>query len=988
MFKRQTILLSLWLLAAVEVFGQDLTIGGRVIDSESRKPMEFASVLLQESGLWAITDAKGQFQIRQVGAGEVTLVVQCLGYVKHTQTLRLANSVDSLEIAMHEENLKLEEVVVVARRKSDDLTTSYTIDRTTLDNQQLLNLSDIATLLPGGKTVNGTLMSDDRLALRSESQEKGNASFGTAVEVDGQRMDNNATMGETLAPSTRNMSSSDIESVEIVTGIPSVEYGDLSNGIVKVNTRRGKSPFVVEGKLNQHTRQIALNKGFDLGRKNGLLNISLEHARSFSNVASPYTAYQRNILSVRYSNTFMRRTTPLTLNVGVTGNVGGYNSDTDPDETLESYTKERDNLLRGNVELRLLLNKKWVTNLSLKGSFSLQDKRAEYYSNASSASTQPYIHSREEGYFIAQDYETAPDANIILGPTGYWYVRSWNDQKPQNFFLQLKYDWSRRFGKVVNRLMVGEEYKASGNEGRGTHYENMRYAPTWREYRYDELPWMHNVALFAENKLTVRTGGSASLQMTAGVRDDITLISGSDYGNISSFSPRFNARYVFWREKEQWVRSLSVHAGWGKSVKLPSFQVLYPSPSYSDVLAFTPGSTWDNRAYYAYYTYVANPVYNPDLKWQYTNQTDVGIEANIGGTKISVSAFYHKTFNPYTAIVQYSPYTYKMTSQQAIEGSGVASADRRYTVDQTTGIVTLHDASGTIAPQELAYSERLAYNSTRKYINASPIERYGLEWVVDFAQIRAIRTSLRIDGNFYSYKGIDETVFPANTSGVGTPDAPRYPLIGYYCGSSSTSTGTTASATVANGRETRQVNLNATLTTHIPKVRLIVALRLESSLFSYSRSLTESKNGKRGVVLENINDFFGEDYDKSVRNHYVAVYPEYYSTWDDPTTLIPFLEKFVWAKDNDRTLYNQLSRLVVKTNYPYILNPDYVSKYFSANFTVTKEIGDHVSISFYANNFFNNMGHVHSSQTDLKSSLFGSGYIPKFYYGLSLRLKI
>ena len=203
-------------------------------------------------------------------------------------------------------------------------------------------------------------MSDNRLSLRSGTQEKGNASFGTAVEIDGVRLDNNAVMDETMGASTRTVSASNIESVEVVTGIPSVEYGDLSNGVVKVNTRKGKSPFIVEGKLNQHTRQIALNKGFDLGGSLGMLNVSLEHARSFSDAASPYTAYQRNILSLHYMNTFLRNTTPLTLNVGLTGNIGGYNSEADPDEELDDYSKVRDNVLRGNFSLQWLLNRKWL----------------------------------------------------------------------------------------------------------------------------------------------------------------------------------------------------------------------------------------------------------------------------------------------------------------------------------------------------------------------------------------------------------------------------------------------------------------------------------------------------------------------------------------------------------------------------------------------------------------------------------------------------
>jgi hypothetical protein len=55
---------------------------------------------------------------------------------------------------------------------------------------------------------------------------------------------------------------------------------------------------------------------------------------------------------------------------------------------------------------------------------------------------------------------------------------------------------------------------------------------------------------------------------------------------------------------------------------------------------------------------------------------------------------------------------------------------------------------------------------------------------------------------------------------------------------------------------------------------------------------------------------------------------------------------------------------------------------------VTKEIGDHVSVSFYANNFLNTMQRVRLSQTGLETSLFGSNYVPSYYYGLSLRLKL
>ena len=987
----QTLLIMMFALGfSMTVKAKDFVLSGKVIDSSNGQPIEYASILISESGLWAITDNKGVFTIRNVKAGKTTLTVQCLGYRKQTWPMTINRDVLDLTLRIQQESLILEGVTITAKRIEDEATTSYTIGRTTLDNQQILNISDLSTLLPGGKTVNSSLMSDNRLSLRSGSQEKGNASFGTAIEVDGMRLDNNAATGETMAASTRTVSASNIESVEVVTGIPSVEYGDLSNGVVKVNTRKGKSPFIIEGKLNQHTRQIALNKGFDLGGSLGVLNTSLEHARSFSDAASPHTAYQRNILSLNYSNTFFQDATPLTLSVGVTGNIGGYNSEADPDEELDDYTKVRDNVVRGNFNLQWLPGKPWLTNISLSGAFSLTDRKSESYTSTGSASTQPYIHTREEGYFMAD-----------LSPTGYWYVLGYNDSKPTNWSLKLKANNNARFTvgsrQWLSRMLVGVEYTGSKNRGRGTYYDDMRYTPTWREYRYDQLPAMNNLALYAEEKLTIPTTRLSTFELTAGLRDDITLIDASEYGTVSSLSPRVNSRYVFWRrQRKRWVNELVLHAGWGKSVKLPSFQVLYPSPSYADRLAFASTSTADNKSYYAYHTLPSQAVYNPDLRWQYTHQTDIGIEMDIKGTRINISAFHHKTFRSYMSTDIYTPMTYLYTPPSALNGVGIDVENRRYSIDRQTGIVTVSDVTGAVADRQLTGVERRTYAVSDQYVNATPVSRYGLEWIVDFAPIKALLTQIRLDGNYYYYKGIDDVLYADIPLGVNSTMTGNqlYQYVGYYRGSNVTSTNYSANAAIGNGSLSRQLNLNATLTTHIPKIRLIVSLRIESSLYNYRRQLSEFADGSRGIILENSSDYFGVPSDGSTENKFIALYPEYYSTWDNPDELIPFAEKFLWAKENSQLstlnsqLYNDLAKLVVRSNYPYVMNPNRLSSYYSANLSVTKEIGDHVSVSFYANNFFNTMKKVHSSQTDLETSLFSSGYVPSYYYGLSLRLKI
>ena len=650
----------------------------------------------------------------------------------------------------------------------------------------------------------------------------------------------------------------------------------------------------------------------------------------------------------------MRETTPLTLNIGLTGNIGGYNAEADPDNELDDYSKSRDNNLRAHFELNWLLNKKWITNLSLRGSLSTADRKSEDYTHTNSATTLANLHAMEEGYFIATNYDSNPNAPIILGPTGYWHVKQFNDSKPINGSLRLKADWTRRFDKMMSRLMLGAEYTGSRNNGQGSYYDDLRYAPTWREYRYDDLPALNNIALYAEEKVSIPTSKLSTLEITAGLRDDITIINGSEYGTVSSLSPRFNGRYTFWKNRRKRVVSeLVLHAGWGKSVKLPSFQVLYPSPSYYDIEVFRSPSTANNTTVSAWYTRPSKALYNPDLKWQYTNQTDIGIEMNIKGTRVSLSAFHHRTYNPYMATTEYTPFSYYYTPVSALEGLTIPTDGRTYTIDPTTGTVTVSSADGSSAV--VPNNERRFYLSNTRYINASPLDRYGLEWIIDFKQFKALNTSLRFDGNYYYYKSEDETLFASmhnsNTKMTGTGEPYQY--IGWYRGTNGTST---AQTSIANGAISKTLNLNTTITTHIPKIRLIMALRIESTLYSYRK---------------NLSNFEGD------------VYPEYYTTWDAPDTKIPFAEKFQWAKDNDATLYNDLQNLVVHPNTAYVMNANRISAYYSANLSVTKEIGDHVSISFYANNFFNNMKTVHSSQTDLDASLFSSSYIPSYYTACS-----
>lgn len=78
----------------------------------------------------------------------------------------------------------------------------------------------------------------------------------------------------------------------------------------------------------------------------------------------------------------------------------------------------------------------------------------------------------------------------------------------------------------------------------------------------------------------------------------------------------------------------------------------------------------------------------------------------------------------------------------------------------------------------------------------------------------------------------------------------------------------------------------------------------------------------------------------------------------------------------------QFANLILKSGNAYTFAQDGYGAYFSANLSVTKEIGDSVSLSFFANNFTNSR----MSVTSLANGV-SAVFTPAFYYGLTCRIK-
>lgn len=980
-----------------QLHAQSYSLSGKVVNEKNlSQPVDFAAIMLPDQQLWATANDRGEFFIRNIRSGKVKINISCLGFEPQTVEIDIHTDVKDLVFKLKESNLSLSEVVITAKEKTEAATSSYTIDRAALDHLQTQTIADITSLLPGGKTLNTKYLASadpQQVAIRSISKGGDSHSlFGTAIEVDGVRLSTNSSFEGLSSASTnlkgldvRNISSTNIESVEVVTGVPSVEYGDVSNGMVKVNTKQGKTPLTIELSTRPNTKQYAINKGFVLTRKGDILNVSFERTSSISDIASPYTTYDRNGLTLRYTNTFNKSSKqPIKLTAGIAGNLGGFNTEADPDAYSNEYRKIDANTLRGNFKMDWLLNKNWITNVELNASAVFSDQKEVLNVYQSSSSSTVAIHAKKEGYYVSEKYEDNPNAAIVIIPRGVWFEQKVTDNKPKDYNVKLKANWARRMGRVGSFFLLGGEYSYSKNAGKGSYYRTPKdekytyYVPTWREYRYKDQPGMNNLSFFAEERISIPIQAS-TLELVGGVRSDITSVSHSAYGTVSSLSPRLNAKYTFWDRQGGWLKKLTVRAGWGKSVKLPSLGVLNPQPTYTERISFSSASDAEGTAYSAYHVYPVVPLFNPDLKWQHSGLTEVGVEARFTGVRVSLTAFHNKIGNPYKRTSTYLPYSYKFTDQSSLNNVLIPASDRIYAIDHTTGVVTVSDKAGANPTQELVYKERALLRAQSFSSNASSTVKKGLEWVFDFDKIPGLNTSFRLDGSYYYYRGVDETL-NANSPGATQlmTDGNYYKYVGYYIGGTSS----------ANGRISKQLNTNLTVVTHIPKIRLIVSLRLEGSLYNSTRNLSEYSEGERSGRLADRNAYDlidGSIYDS---DHYIAMYPLYYSSIEDMSARIPFKESFLAARESDPTRYNELSKMVIKTPTSYFFNKNKLSPYFVANLSITKEIGKYVSLSFDARNFTNTMAKVKQSAINTYLPLYGSSYIPSFYYGLALRIKL
>ena len=311
-----------------------------VCSAENGAPLEFAAIALNplESGKFTggNTDAEGKFSVT-ISDGRWKVDVTLVGYKPYRQILSLTDGIS--HIINLQSNEMLDEVVVTAR-ESHSASSASVIDTTAMAHLQPSSFTDLLELLPGRVSKDPSMASPNIINLRTAlnvtpADDYMTSAIGTSFIIDGVPVNNNAVMQSTpdsnhseretvgKGVDMRGIATDDIEKVEIVRGIASVEYGELTSGLVNIKRKSGVSRLEARFKADSKSQLFYVGKGFRMPGKDWIINTGLGYLDAKIDPRNSRENYKRITASIRsnkrFDNTVMNvtwtspSTTPLTV---------------------------------------------------------------------------------------------------------------------------------------------------------------------------------------------------------------------------------------------------------------------------------------------------------------------------------------------------------------------------------------------------------------------------------------------------------------------------------------------------------------------------------------------------------------------------------------------------------------------------------------------------------------------------------------------------
>ena len=822
---RLTFIIILTILSSVTSLKAD-KIFGSISEMSTGEPLSYVTVKAEPGNHFSVSDDNGRWEL-ELAPGIYRLSFSMVGFQSDSLNVTVPRA-KALRVKMKEDAKMLKEVVITAR-ESHGMTSSSRIDRSAMEHLQPTSFTDLLELLPGNMSQTPDMNKANTITLRETgtvsatgaktdtSDDYAITSLGTMFMVDGAPVNTDGNLQSVPTASTsdpeskrsvtnkgvdmRNISTDNIESVEIVRGIPSAEYGNLTSGLVNIRRIQKATPFTARFKVDEYSKLFSAGKGIALGRQ--VINFDAGYLDSRSDPRDPRENYKRLNGSIRGHLLFGNSDSPIFADWTIGGDYTGSFDNVKPDPDL-NYNKIDEfkssyNRMALTSDVSFKLRRiKWLDAIRFNGSVSYQhDKLTRVKQVAPQrASVAPTTTEEGEsiGHYLLQEYI----AEFI------------SDGKPLSLFLKLSATGNINSGKVNNEYKTGLEYNSTKNYGEGQVYDLTRpLGASWttRPRAYKTIPALNILSAYVEDNFKVNVGKSL-VELQAGVRtqslvglDSRFLLSGKVY-----LDPRLNMVCHFPAITSDRPLTFLIAGGYGVTTKMPTIDYLYPQVHYNDMIQLNYYDTKDplNCSLVSLRTYIDDPT-NYQLEAARNHKWEVRLGMDLGLNRLSVTFFQERMRSGFRYSKVYGAYNL-----------------RRYDASVIT------PGTLTAPPQlsDLPYKDVTILDGYSKVTNGSRIDKNGIEFQINTARWNAIGTSLIINGAWFHSRYSNSQMLYVPVNDVVGSEAVSDKYVGIY--------------DTDDGRVNEQFNTNFMFDTQIPRWGLVFSTSIQCMWYLKTKRLRDN----------------------------------------------------------------------------------------------------------------------------------------------------
>lgn len=809
------------------------TLTIRLFDKATKQPVPDVAVYAQDAGgitIGTISDDNGTAHLR-LDAGTHTIFITHIQYKPLQSTIALRSDT-ALAVPLQSNTRQLQEVVVTAS-ESKKISSVSTIGRDAMSHLQPTSLNDLVELLPGGIAQTPALTQANTIALREtgtlgaqgqkvQSNNYATNSLGTLFVVDGAPINTDANLQYAAGGSNeidqkrditnrgvdmRTISTDDIESVEVIRGIPSVEYGNLTSGVMNIKRIRKPTKLNARFKADDKSQLFAIGKGFALdSAKKSVMNIDGGLLNAYADIRNPLENYKRANVSVRLTSDVAapRTTWRFTPSADYTGSFDNYKTD--------------ENLSYGGINTF----KSTYHKIAVGSGVRVTPNDGKYFKMA-----QLHLQATQQFDWLDRQVLVAPtrvgiapsstepgeyDAHLLFGQ---YVARYQVDGKPFTAFAQASVDFDFNAPHIRNALKFGLEWNLSKNFGKGQIYDLSQPLSVsgWgtRPRAYNDIPALQTIAFYAQDYITTHAGNH-TFDARLGVRG--TAMPGLDkryaiHGRCY-IDPRINLQWTppSLGEK-QWKMSFSGGIGW--TTRMPTLNYLYPDPTFVDIiqLGFYSQTNPEKYSRYNIVSYKQDAT-NYDLQPARNRKWEVRADFEVAGNRLWVCFFDERMSSGFRYSNQYSVFSYK-----SYDASSINSATLTDKPDLNT----------------LPYEAKQKLDGYRFVENGSKQNKIGVEWEFSSCRIKPLRTAIRFSGAWFRSTYVNSRPMYYSMSSVvdGVIIADNY--VGLYDWN--------------EGRVNEQLSTNLLLDTQIPEWGLIFSTSVQAMWFVATQRLPQNGTPKQ-----------------------------------------------------------------------------------------------------------------------------------------------